>query len=122
MARIEPETASLFRRALICRCPRCGEGKLFKGFLDLGARCTVCGLEFSKADAGDGPAFFLIFILGILVVPPILIFSLHSSWPLWLHVLVWSPIILGLTLGMLRPAKSIMVALQYKHRQSSFSK
>lgn len=115
-----PRRVALWRAALRCRCPRCGAGALFTGFLDLRQNCAVCDLELAKADAGDGPAVFLIFLLGIVVVPPILIFALHSTWPLWLHALVWSPLILGLTLGMLRPAKAMMVGLQYRHRQNAF--
>ncbi len=122
MAPIEPEKSALLRRALRCRCPRCGEGALFEGFLGLKEICTGCGLELAQADSGDGPAVFLIFFLGIVAVPPILIFALHSNWPLWLHGLVWSPVILGLTLGMLRPAKALMIGLQYRHRQNSFIK
>lgn len=120
MVRIDPEKPSLFHRALMCRCPRCGAGALFEGFLDLRKNCAVCGLDLTRADSGDGPAVFLIFFLGAVAVPPILIFAYHSSWPLWLHALVWSPLILGLTLGMLRPAKAMMIGLQYRHRQDSF--
>ncbi|WP_264655093.1 DUF983 domain-containing protein [Azospirillum canadense] len=100
-----------------CACPRCGRGKLFKGFLTINERCSVCGLNLARQDSGDGPAVFLIFILGFLVVPVALWVSMTVDWPLWLHAIVWSIVILGLALGMLRPAKAYVVALQYRHRR-----
>lgn len=109
---VSPLTAGLR-----CACPRCGKGRLFKGFLTVADHCAVCGLDLARHDSGDGPAVFLIFILGFLVVPVALIVSMNVEWPLWLHALVWSVVILGLALGMLRPAKACVVALQYKHRR-----
>ncbi|MGQ9367314.1 DUF983 domain-containing protein [Azospirillum sp. ST 5-10] len=109
---------SPFTAGLRCACPRCGKGRLFKGFLTVAEHCSVCGLDLARHDSGDGPAVFLIFILGFLVVPVALIVSMNVEWPLWLHTVVWSVVILGLALGMLRPAKAYVVALQYKHRRS----
>lgn len=103
-----------------CVCPRCGKGKLFKGFLTVADVCEVCGLDLCKQDTGDGPAVFLIFILGFLVVPVALIVSMNVEWPLWLHTLVWGVLILGLALGMLRPAKAYMIALQYRYRRHDY--
>ncbi|MBP2303130.1 DUF983 domain-containing protein [Azospirillum picis] len=103
---------------LRCVCPRCGRGRLFDGYLTVAERCGVCGLDFSKVDSGDGPAVFLIFILGFLVVPVALWVSMNVDWPLWLHAIVWSIVVLALTLGMLRPAKAYVVALQYRYRRS----
>ncbi|HYG85518.1 MAG TPA: DUF983 domain-containing protein [Azospirillum sp.] len=103
-----------------CVCPRCGKGRLFKGFLTVTDRCEICGLDLAKQDTGDGPAVFLIFILGFLVVPVALIVSLNVDWPLWLHALIWSVVILGLALGMLRPAKAYVIALQYRHRRHDY--
>jgi uncharacterized protein (DUF983 family) len=110
---ISPVTAGLR-----CACPRCGRGKLFKGFLDVAERCDACGLDFSKVDSGDGPAVFLIFILNFLVVPMALWVSMSVDWPLWLHAIVWSVVVIGLTLGMLRPAKAMVIAQQYRFRRS----
>ena len=101
-------------------CPRCGQGRLFDGYLTLVKRCEVCGLELARADSGDGPAVFLIFILGFLVVPVALWVAMRVEWPLWIHALVWTAVILGLTLGMLRPAKACVVGLQYRHRRSEY--
>ncbi len=109
---------SPFAAGARCACPRCGRGRLFKGYLDVVERCDVCGLDLAAVDSGDGPAVFLIFILGFLVVPVALWVSMTVDWPLWLHAIVWSVVVIGLTLGMLRPAKAFVVALQYKHRRS----
>lgn len=97
-------------------CPRCGQGKLFTGFLTLAPRCTGCGLALSSLDSGDGPAVFLMFALEILVVPLALWLATSVDWPLWLHVLVWGVVILGLSIGTLRPAKAYVVALAFRHR------
>ena len=101
-----------------CRCPRCGRGRLFRGYLTVRERCDVCGLDLRKADSGDGPAVFLIFILGALVVPLALLVESALEPPLWVHMALWPIVILALALGMLRPAKAYMVALQFRHRAS----
>lgn len=103
-----------------CACPRCGRGRLFAGFLTVVETCEVCGLELARHDSGDGPAVFLIFILGFLVVPVALWVAMSVEWPLWLHAVVWSAVVLGLALGMLRPAKAAVVALQYRHHRNDF--
>lgn len=99
-------------------CPRCGRGRLFKGFVDVAPRCEACGLDLSRCDTGDGPAVFLIFILGFLVTPVALWVAMSSDWPLWVHAILWSAVLLALTVGMLRPAKACVIALQYRHRRS----
>ncbi len=117
-----PESESSYRSpiatGLACRCPRCGRGRLFAGFLTVAARCGDCGLDLSKQDSGDGPAVFIIFILGALIVPLALLFEVKAAPPLWLHVVIWPPVILGAALGLLRPLKGLMIALQYKHKAS----
>lgn len=103
---------------LACRCPRCGKGKLFDGFLTVAVRCNVCGLDLKSADSGDGPAVFLIFFLGALVVPAALLLEAVASPPLWLHALLWGGTILGGAIALLRPFKATLIALQYRHRAS----
>lgn len=107
--------------ALRCRCPRCGDGRIFQDFLGLLPCCTVCRLPLARVDSGDGPAVLLIFLLGFALIPPILWFALYSDWPMWLHALVWSCVILGATLGSLRPAKALMVGLQYRYKPDMFT-
>jgi len=101
---------------LTCRCPRCGKGKLFKGFLDLKPRCEVCGLDYAFIDAGDGPAVFIILLAGFVVVGAALVVEFKYAPPLWLHAVLWLPLILATTLLPLRPMKSLMVSLQYHHK------
>ena len=98
------------------RCPRCREGSLFAGFLSVGKKCEACGLDYAFADAGDGPAVFVILIAGFIVVGCALIIEFKYEPPLWLHALLWLPLILATTLLPLRPMKGLMVALQYHHR------
>lgn len=111
-------SVSVIGAGLACKCPRCGQGKLYEGFLTVAERCGVCGLDLRKADSGDGPAIFLIFILGALVVPMALLVESVFSPPMWLHMVIWTVVILGAALALLQPMKGIMVALQYKHRVS----
>jgi len=101
---------------LMCRCPRCGKGKLFRGFLGLPAHCEVCGLDYAFIDAGDGPAVFIIFLSGFIVVAGALIVEALYQPPFWLHAALWGPLILLTTLGPLRPMKGLLIALQYHHK------
>ena len=103
-------------KGLSGRCPRCGNGKLFRGFLSLRDRCDVCGLDYSFADSGDGPAVFVIFFAGFVVVGAALIVEFLYQPPFWLHALLWGPLILITTLGPLRPMKGLMIALQFHHK------
>ncbi|MCC7274173.1 MAG: DUF983 domain-containing protein [Alphaproteobacteria bacterium] len=99
------------------RCPRCGKGALFEGFLTVRARCAACGLDLSRHDTGDGPAVFIILILGALVVSLALWVEVKFAPPLWVHAALWTPFTLGVALAMLRPLKGVMVALDYRHRR-----
>ncbi len=103
---------------LACKCPRCGEGRLYAGFLSLAESCAVCGLDLRKADSGDGPAVFIIFILGFLVVPAAFWVESRFAPPMWVHMAIWPPVILGAALGLLRSMKGVLIALQYRHRAS----
>ena len=107
---------SPFVAGLTCRCPRCGRGKLFAGFLNLRPRCEDCGLDYSFIDAGDGPAIFVMFLAGFVVVFAALIVEFRYQPPFWLHAVLWLPLILVATLLPLRPMKSLLIALQYHHK------
>ncbi len=98
------------------RCPRCGEGRLFAGYLDLAPRCERCGLDYSFADAGDGPAVFVILIAGFAVVGAALVVEMLWRPPYLVHAALWLPMLLVLTLGLLRPLKGLLVTLQYHHK------
>jgi uncharacterized protein (DUF983 family) len=95
------------------RCPRCGEGRLFSGLLGIQPRCQACGLDFGFTDAGDGPAVFVIMIVGFIVVGLALFVEFTIAPPYWVHALLWGPLILGLSIGLLRPLKGFLIAQQY---------
>ena len=107
---------SPFQAGLQCRCPRCGQGRLFDGFLTLAPRCRACGLNFSFADSADGPAVFIILFVGFVIAGAALLVEIAYSPPVWVHVLLWGPLVLILCLGLLRPLKGVLVAQQYVHR------
>jgi uncharacterized protein (DUF983 family) len=111
---------SAFGTGLACKCPRCGRGRLFAGYLTLAPQCDVCQLDFSKADSGDGPAVFLIFILGALAVLLAYLLLFVFVLPEWISWVILVVVVLGGALLLLRPAKAIMVALQYKNRSGEF--
>jgi uncharacterized protein (DUF983 family) len=115
MAEISP-TSMPIARGLRGRCPRCGEGKLFQGFLNLRAKCDHCGLDYSFADAGDGPAVFVILLGGFIVVFAALVTEILYQPPYWLHAALWLPLILLVTLAPLRMIKGLLIALQYHHK------
>ena len=98
------------------RCPGCGQGALFQGFLTLRPRCGACGLDYRFADAGDGPAIFVILIGGFVVVFTALIVEFAYQPPFWLHAVLWGPLILLVTLLPLRAMKGLLIALQYHHK------
>ena len=77
--------------------------------------CPACGLDLSAQDAGDGPAVFVIFLLGLIVVGLAAIVEIRFAPPIWLHMLLWTPLILGGAILLLRPFKAGLIALQYKH-------
>jgi len=101
---------------LLGRCPRCGEGKLYAGYLRLAPRCAQCGLSYEKLDQGDGPAVFVILIAGFLICGLALWTEVNWSPPYWVHIALWTPLTLIVTLGLLRPLKTLMVAQQYRMR------
>ena len=111
-----------WRKAFQCKCPACGEGDLYiaKQSITLHKSCASCGLDLSKNDSADGPAVFLIFLLGFLIVPLAVIVDFKYHWSLWLHLFVWAGLMLGITLCLLRPLKSFVIALQYHHRKTDW--
>ncbi len=110
---VSPLTAGL-----LCRCPRCGKGPLFNGFLSLRDRCPNCGLDYSFADSGDGPAVFIMLIVGFVITGGALIVEALYQPPYWVHVALWLPLGVGLCLLILRPFKAALIALQFAHKAS----
>ena len=107
---------SPFSVGLSGRCPRCGQGKLFSGWINTAEKCDTCGLDFAFADSADGPAVFVMFFVGVIVVGAAFIVEFTYQPPYWLHLVLWIPLILILSLGMLRPLKGLMIALQFAHK------
>jgi uncharacterized protein (DUF983 family) len=91
---------------------------LFSGFLKVADRCDACGLDYSAEDAGDGPAVFIMFLVGLIVVPLALVLELAAAPPVWLHLILWLPLSLALCVAFLRPFKATLFALQYRHKAS----
>ena len=103
-------------RGLSCKCPRCGRGKLYAGFLALASKCDACGLDYAFIDSGDGPAVFIILFAGAVVVTAALIVEVKYQPPFWVHAVLWLPLILATTLLPLRSMKSLLIALQFHHK------
>ncbi|MBM6592669.1 DUF983 domain-containing protein [Microvirga sp. BT291] len=89
---------------------------MFQGYLTLRPSCEACGLDFSFADAGDGPAFFVMSIVGIVVVGLALWVEFAFEPPIWLHLVLWFGLSAILSLALVRPSKGLLVALQYHHK------
>ncbi|MBE7184892.1 MAG: DUF983 domain-containing protein [Methylobacterium mesophilicum] len=107
---VEPIAAGL-----LGRCPRCGKGRLFAGFLRLDRQCEACGLDYGFADSGDGPAVFAMLVVGFIVVGLALWAEVNYSPPFWLHLVLWVPLAIILCLGSLRLMKGVLVTLQYRN-------
>jgi len=101
---------------LRCRCQRCGEGKLFAGFLKLAPACDRCGLSYAFADPADGPAFFVMSGVGIVVIGVFTWVEVVYRPPLWVHFATVFPVLIGACLGTLRPVKAWLVASQFIHK------
>jgi uncharacterized protein (DUF983 family) len=96
-------------------CPRCGKRTLFAGWVRFAGRCAGCGLDYEAFNVGDGPAAFLILIVGALLTVLAVVTDLALSPPWWAHI-IWLPVGLALTLGGLRLSKGLLLAQEYRHR------
>jgi uncharacterized protein (DUF983 family) len=117
----ERSVSQAMLRGFCGRCPHCGKGRLFRAFLKTADRCTVCGEDFSHQRADDAPAYFVILIVGHLVVPLALEVEIVFAPPYWVHVVLWLPLILALALGLLQPVKGAIVGLQWAQYMHGFS-
>ena len=102
--------------ALRGKCPRCGNGRLFNGYLKIADSCDACGLDFAGHDSADGPAVMIMLLLGFVVAGLVLAVELKFQPPIWVHAVIWPPVVILGALGLLRPFKSIFIGLQYKYR------
>ena len=97
------------------RCPRCGEGALFKGLLTVKDRCSACNLDYEFNDAGDGPTVFIIMGLGFLILGLALYVELNFAPAFWVHAVLWFPLVFILGLPALRMVKGVLIALTWHH-------
>ncbi|MBO4222363.1 DUF983 domain-containing protein [Bradyrhizobium neotropicale] len=108
------------KRGFRCRCPRCGEGKLFRAFLKVDGHCPVCDLDFSHHRADDLPAYLVIVVVGHIVVPLALWIETNYSPPVWLQLSIYLPLTLILSLLLLQPIKGAVVGFQWAMRMHGF--
>jgi uncharacterized protein (DUF983 family) len=106
----------LLHAALFCRCPRCGQGRLFIGLLEIRDRCEICGLDLRESDAGDGAVVGVILVLGAIVVAMAFWVEIHFQPSFWVHAVIWPVLTVPLAVLLMRPAKAALVALQFRHR------
>jgi uncharacterized protein (DUF983 family) len=107
-----------FAAGILGRCPNCGRGALFSGFLKVRDRCEVCAFDLKTADSGDGPAVFIILIAGFIVAFAALFVEVAYRPPIWLHLVIWLPLTAALCTALLRPFKGVMIALQFHNKAS----
>jgi uncharacterized protein (DUF983 family) len=108
-----PETAEAAIRGL---CPRCGARELFAGPVSFAGACGRCGLDFGQFNVGDGPAAFLILIVGGLVTFLAILLELKVGPPVWVHIALWLPLTLVLVLALLRVSKAALLALEFRNQ------
>src|SRR6516225_10892328 len=108
------------KRGFRGRCPRCGEGKLFRAFLKVDNNCSVCGLDFTPHRADDLPAYLVIVIVGHIVVPTALWVETVYSPPVWLQLAIYLPLTLFASLALLQPVKGAVVGLQWALKMHGF--
>ena len=117
---VERDAMTALRRGFLGRCPNCGQGKLFRAFLKVADHCEVCGEELHHHQADDAPAYFNIVIVGHIVVPLVLAVETAFAPAYWIHLVLWLPLILALSFGLMQPIKGAIVAWQWAHRMHGF--
>jgi uncharacterized protein (DUF983 family) len=100
-------------RGFLCRCPNCGKGALFRGYLKPVGTCAACGEDLSHQRADDAPPYFTIVVVGHIVVPLMLAVGMRTDLSNLTHLMIWLPLTLGMTLALLQPVKGATIALQW---------
>ena len=108
------------KRGFRGRCPRCGEGKLFRAFLKVDNKCSVCDLDFTPHRADDLPAYLVIVIVGHIVVPTALMIETNYSPPVWMQLAAYLPFTFVASLALLQPVKGAVVGMQWALRMHGF--
>jgi uncharacterized protein (DUF983 family) len=104
----------LFGAALFGLCPQCGAKGMFGGVASFAPQCKACGLDYAKFNVGDGPAAFLIMVIGAMVVGLALWVEFSFDPPIWVHVVLWAPVIAGATLAGLRITKAALLITEFR--------
>ena len=111
--------------AMLCgwrgRCPNCGEGRMFRAFLKVADHCPACGEALHHQRTDDAPAYFVILIVGHVIVPIVLAVETVYAPAYWIHALLWLPLTLGMSLAILQPIKGALVGLQWAMRMDGFN-
>lgn len=113
---------SLSKVTLLSKCPSCGKSSIYSGILSVKDKCESCGFALKEHDAGDGPAFFSMFITGTAVTVAAVLFELKYTPPAWMHIVIWPIFTIALSIILLRMAKSFLIGLQYKYKVLGFKK
>ena len=119
--RPQRDFAAAMQRGLMGRCPNCGKGRLFRKFLKVADTCPVCGEDLHHHRADDAPAYFVILLVGHIVVPLSMWVEIAYSPAYWVHALLWGPLVLGLAIGLLQPIKGAIVAMQWQTGMHGFA-
>jgi len=101
------------KRGLCGRCPRCGEGKLFRAFLKVDDHCSVCALDYTPHRADDLPAYLVIVIVGHIVLGAFMAVEATSTLSMWQHIAIWVPLTIVLAVALLQPVKGAVIGLQW---------
>jgi uncharacterized protein (DUF983 family) len=116
MTEVPKKPTPLVRAALQGRCPKCETGPMFDGWVRFAPRCRACGFEIAQYNVGDGPAAFLILIVGALVTALALIVQLKADPPFWVHIILWVPLTIVLVILCLRASKAALLILEYRNQ------
>lgn len=114
------KTISLLRTAFSHKCPACGEGDIYEKMLEVRSKCSKCGHRLKDHDAGDGPVFFSMLISGIIITTLAFIAEIYFMLPLIVHVIIWFPATIGLSIFLLKITKSWLIGMQYRHNVGGF--
>lgn len=107
-------------RGAACRCPNCGEGRIFDRYLKVRHACAACGEELHHQRADDAPPYIVITIVAHIVVGALLWTEVAYQPPVWLHMAIWLPLTVALSLALLPPVKGALIGLQWALRMHGF--
>jgi uncharacterized protein (DUF983 family) len=118
---IARSTSDAVLRGLKQQCPSCGQGPLYKSYLKVADTCSNCGEELHHQRADDAPAYFTMVIVGHIVVGLVMVVESAYAPELWVHALIWPPLLLGLSLFLLPRIKGALVGIQWAQRMHGFA-